>query len=385
MNPNSRLLHNICFVYVMAILLAGCQRPQVIGVHCPKKSSLALSYQPHFKVDYYDGFKVITIWGRDTADVTERYVLLPAGKPAPIGFENATLIEKPVRGSVALATTHTALYSKLGIVDSLFAVGNAAMIFDTAVLTAIHTGRIRNVGSGEYNTELIARLRPSFVLHSGNFEGGDKMQAKLNSMGVKTVFCPEYIEQNPLARAEWIKFLAAFYDLEEKADSLFKITEKNYLKLKQLAVAVKRKPSVFCNMPYKEVWYMPTGNNYTAQLIADAGGDFLWKNEKPNNGLNLTLDFEAVYARAAHADVWLVNALVNSLREIALADPRNKNFDAFRRQNVYNYTRRTTTNGGIDYWESGVVNPDIALADLIKIFHPQLLPNHQLYYYKKLQ
>jgi iron complex transport system substrate-binding protein len=41
--------------------------------------------------------------------------------------------------------------------------------------------------------------------------------------------------------------------------------------------------------------------------------------------------------------------------------------------------------GANDYWESGSVNPHLILADLITIFHPDLLPGHQLVYYKQLQ
>lgn len=32
-----------------------------------------------------------------------------------------------------------------------------------------------------------------------------------------------------------------------------------------------------------------------------------------------------------------------------------------------------------------MVHPDVILADLIRIFHPDLLPNHELYYYQRLK
>jgi iron complex transport system substrate-binding protein len=47
---------------------------------------------------------------------------------------------------------------------------------------------------------------------------------------------------------------------------------------------------------------------------------------------------------------------------------------------VYNNNRRTTPNGGNDYYESAVVNPDIILRDLVKIFHPDLVEDDFVYY-----
>lgn len=130
---------------------------------------------------------------------------------------------------------------------------------------------------------------------------------------------------------------------------------------------------------------MPTGQNFSTQLIADAGGDFLWKDAKPNNGLNLSLDYEAVYAKAAGADIWLVNSLANTLSDVASADVKHKEFKAYKTGLVYNHNKRITPAGGSDYWESGVMSPDVLLADLICIFHPELIPGYTLHYYNKLQ
>jgi iron complex transport system substrate-binding protein len=40
--------------------------------------------------------------------------------------------------------------------------------------------------------------------------------------------------------------------------------------------------------------------------------------------------------------------------------------------------------GGNEYFETGPAHPDRILADMISIFHPELLPDHELYYYQKL-
>lgn len=129
---------------------------------------------------------------------------------------------------------------------------------------------------------------------------------------------------------------------------------------------------------------MPCGENYIAYLFADAGGNFLWKDVPATNGLNLSLDYEAVYNKAANADYWINTGLATSLEDIKNADRKNTLFKAFKQHNVYNCDLRRTKMGGIDFWESATINPDLVLADLIYILHPEILPKHQLYYYRKL-
>ena len=77
--------------------------------------------------------------------------------------------------------------------------------------------------------------------------------------------------------------------------------------------------------------------------------------------------------------------IAKSLGEIKAADKKNTFFKAYKTGNLFNNDKRNTPGGGFDFWESGVVNPDKVLADLIFIFHPELLPNHELYYYRKLK
>jgi iron complex transport system substrate-binding protein len=73
------------------------------------------------------------------------------------------------------------------------------------------------------------------------------------------------------------------------------------------------------------------------------------------------------------------------LSDIASSDTRYTQFTAFRKRRVFNNTRRRQADGANDFWEGGVLNPDLILADLVKIFHPELLPDHNLYYLERLE
>jgi iron complex transport system substrate-binding protein len=52
---------------------------------------------------------------------------------------------------------------------------------------------------------------------------------------------------------------------------------------------------------------------------------------------------------------------------------------------IFNNILRNTPEGGSDFWETGVVEPDAILRDLIKIFHPELDTGWNLKYYMQLK
>jgi len=65
-------------------------------------------------------------------------------------------------------------------------------------------------------------------------------------------------------------------------------------------------------------------------------------------------------------------------------DNRFADFKPFKNGNDH-YNKRTNDAGANDYWESGAVNPQLVLSDLIRILHPELLPKHELVYYHQLK
>jgi iron complex transport system substrate-binding protein len=373
---------------IAIIILPSCQTQtqQQTKKPCTKTSSLPIKYAKGFAVDYYDGFKIITIRDlKDSAKVLQQFVLLPANKPAPVGFENAELISTPIHKTVCVSISTTGEMGVLNLLDSIAGVTNAELIYNQQLLEKIKTNQIADVGKQEINYEKLVELHPAFVFTSGGYDGGDTLQLKLTSLHIESVPDLDFKEQDPLARAEWIKFIAAFYGNEKLADRVFNGIESRYLLLKTLAAKATTQPTVFCNLPFKEIWYMPCGENYMAQLIADAGGNFLWKDAKATNGLNLNLDYEAVYNKAANAGFWINTGFAASLHDIETADKKNTLFKAYKTGNIYTNNKRNTIAGGFDFWESGAVKPDEILADLITIFHPELLKDHDLYYYQKLR
>jgi len=377
-------------IVIAPLLFSSCKtgnhENQPAKKQCIKTSSLPVKYAKGFAIDYYDGFKVLTVKDlKDSSKVLAQFVLQRPSKAIPIGFENATSVIIPVRKTVCISATTIGEMAILNLLDSIAAVTDVDYIYNPTVIEKLKHNQIADVGKQEVNYEKLVELHPAFVFTSGGFDGGDKLELKLSSLHIISVPDLEYKEQDPLGRAEWIKFIGAFYNREAEADSIFHAIEKHYTELKALAAKAEKRPTVFFNLPFKEIWYMPCGENYMALLIEDAGGNFLWKDASATNGLNLSLDYEAVYNKAANADFWINTGFAASLKDIQSADKKNTLFKAFKTGNIYNNNKRNTTGGGFDFWESGPVKPDEVLADLITIFHPELLKGHELYFYQKLK
>jgi iron complex transport system substrate-binding protein len=193
----------------------------------------------------------------------------------------------------------------------------------------------------------------------------------------------EWLETDPIGRTEWVKLMAALLNKEDVVNAKFDSIVKEYNQLKELAATVKQKPQVIVGMPFKGSWFVPDGDSYITQFLKDAGAAYHWSDVKKTG--SLALDFETVAPIALKADFWLNPGSSNSKAEIAEKDERYTRFNPYQKGTIYNNNKRTNDIGSNDYWESGACNPHLVLADLITIFHPELLPGHQLDYHKQLQ
>jgi iron complex transport system substrate-binding protein len=128
---------------------------------------------------------------------------------------------------------------------------------------------------------------------------------------------------------------------------------------------------------------VPGGDSFIARAIHDAGAHYLWADDRSRG--SLPLDTERVFLKAAEADYWIHPSHYRSLSELYNADPRFAKFRATQISQVFNNTLQVSKNGGNNIWERGIVHPEEVLADLIKILHPDLLPEHELIYYENLQ
>ena len=185
-----------------------------------------------------------------------------------------------------------------------------------------------------------------------------------------------------LGRAEWIKFFGELFDLREKADSIFNEIKTEYLRCAELAGGATNKPKVLSGAPYKGTWYIPGGQTFMAEFYNNSGMDYFYKDNKDN--FSLALSLETVMGNFLSSDIW-VGVDVKTYEALASQDERLMLFKPAKTQKVYHYLNRTTTTGGNDFWESAMLRPDILLKDFIRIAHPELLPDWELYYLGELE
>ncbi|MEB3314427.1 MAG: ABC transporter substrate-binding protein [Cyanobacteriota bacterium] len=343
------------------------------------------AYATGFAVEYHRHYKVVTVnspWkGADTALT---YLLVQCGTPVPQGFESAQVIRVPAQRVVALSTTHLPHLDVLGQVDTLVGVDQFATVNTASVRQKIDQGHLQEFTSGRtVNLERLLAAEPDLVLTFAMGNGDTDRHDRLIQAGVPMAIVAEYLESSPLGRAEWLKFTALFFNQEARAEQVFSPIAQDYNALLQITQDLEQRPTVFTGFSYEGTWYMPGGQSYAAHLLRDAGATYLWANSEWAD--SLPLDFEAVYERAAGADFWVnVSQDWFSQADVIAADPRYGQFLALQAGRVFNNNARLNPTGGNDYWEGGLINPHWVLADLIKIFHPDLLPHHNFIYYQPL-
>ncbi|TAE55960.1 MAG: ABC transporter substrate-binding protein [Nostocales cyanobacterium] len=404
--PYSRLIFFFCQVFLIATFIIAChstkspitQNPinnnttnnTCIQNYNPNQdyfpNKAKINYATGFAVEYHNHYKVVNIknpW--QNAKTQFQYVLVQCGTPTPPGFNQAQIITVPVNSVAALSTTHLPHLDKLGLVDKLIGISNTKQVNTPAVIERIKAGKVTQVGNNSnVDIEKLLALNPDLVTTFGTGNSQTDSYGKLTEAGLKVGINAEYMEDSPLGRSEWLKFTALFFNQEEKAEKIFQEIADKYIKIAEKAQAVKNRPTVFVNFNFKGTWFMPGGKSYVAKYLNDAGGNYLWNDDQSNG--SLPLSFEVVLDRAAKADYWLNSRQSwQSLKDVVAEDSRYGDFQAVKTGNIYNNNARVNADGGNDYWEGGISNPDIVLADLIKILHPELLPEHQLFYYRKLQ
>ncbi|MEO9964599.1 MAG: ABC transporter substrate-binding protein [Reichenbachiella sp.] len=343
-----------------------------------------IKHAQRFQIIEKEGYSVISIdkpWQGSSAPI--KYLLYEDSLPAVLKSDPSYVkVKIPVQRVVCNLTTQLAFMEELGVQNRLIGFAQTQYIYSPDLAKDVEAGRIREVGpDGSLDIESILDLNPDIVL-AFNASGENRQLQKLQELGLTVVMNAGYMETSILGRFEWIKFLGRLTGKYEEASEIFDQKTIIYDSLTQLVVG-KDSPSVITGTLYGGTWFMPAGDNYGANLIHTAGGNYLWSKNETSGWLSM--DFESVFEKGYDADYWIGAASYTSLDQLMEADERYAEFEAFKNGNVYSYMARVNESGANDYFESGAVNPEKLLADHIKILHPELLPDYELYYYMKLQ
>jgi len=374
------------------LLLFSCKDIQEsTSIVQEKNTQLEIKYAEGFSVEQGDGYSIITLknpW--PGAEESYRYVLEEKGKP-PIYFDDFNkglsvfdaVVQLPVNKIVVTSTTHIPSLDMLGVTHKLVGFPNLNYISSEVARNYISEGNIKELGQNEaINTEVLIDLAPDVVV-SFAVDGSNTSLSTIKKASIPVLYNADWTETHPLGKAEWIKYFGVLFGKEKEADSIFDYIETEYFAAKKLTEKVTIKPTVMSGAMYKDIWYMPQGNSWAAQFINDANGDYLWKDSEGTGSLSMSL--ESVLEKAKHAQFWIGPGQFTSVKQFQEAHSVYNEFDALKKEQVYTFTAKKGATGGVLYYELAPNRPDLVLKDIIAILHPDLLPEHELYFFSKVE
>ena len=384
--------HLIWLVCLLIPVLFGCKAKKNSDAADASNADSALvadsnvcivpKYAKGFQVTYTDkGYCLLDIKDPQKEEGGDSYhfALKPRGvniDETPAGY---TVIETPVRSTICMTSLQLSNFIKLDKLDAVVGITSTRHLFNADMQKRLDDGKTHKIGiEGNFDNEIIMGINPDVILISPFKRGG---YDALTEVGIPLIPHLGYKEMTPLGQAEWIKFIGLLIGKEEKANRIFAEIENRYLELIKLTSEVKKRPVVFSGELRGGNWYAVGGKSFLAQLFKDAGADYFLKDDVRSGGVSL--DFETVYSQAAYADYWrIVNSYKGEFTYDVLQaeDVRYADFQAFKKKQVVycNMSQKP-------FYESMPVEPEVVLADLIAVFHPQLLPNHTPRYYELLK
>lgn len=388
------MLHDLkIFAAILCSLLCSCaggasgsstriKRIALDATQCEKIVDLDMvKYAEGFSIKEFEGIKLVEITDPAAENSTiYRYALVPRNsKEEVIIPEEYEPLEVPISRAICMTTLQLSPFIKLSQSDKIVGVTSTRFLHNEQLNRRLQDGSLSRIGiEGEFDTEVVLSLSPELILISPYKRGG---YDSVKNLGIPMLAYLGYKELSALGQAEWIKLVGLLLGCDQRAAQQFEAIESRYCELMGLVKNVEHRPKVLSGELHSGNWYVVGGQSALAQQFRDAGADYFMANDNKSGGFYV--DFESVYWQGHDADYWrILNNFEGeySYENLIASDARYLDFDALKKRNVIYCNLRTTP-----FYENTPMEPEIVLADLIKIFHPQLLEAHQPKYYQKLQ
>lgn len=351
------------------------------------------------------------------------------------GSRDTISISQPLGRLIVTSTSYIGFLDAVGADSVIVGVSGGEYVCDSSVTAGLSNGTVVDIGydaSPDY--EKIMALKPDLLLTYSVSPVKSQFFSKLESLGIKTFIVNEHLERHPLARAAYIRLFGALTGNMAAADSVLKIVSENYISLRdsvqgglgandayasdkgELNAGDEKQGSdgtegntpkprkILVNIPYKDQWFVPGQESYLTTLFKDAGGEIL--GAKSGSSVSGQISVETAYSLSKEADLWMNVGWCQTLEQLLSVNPLFEDFLRNIQRNasaigysgtkgcatnscdtsasvVWNDNNRLNPNGGNDFWESGVVRPDLLLRDLIGIFRGE--DNRTPIYYKSIK
>ena len=348
------------FVVVVLLALSACTSSVKVNDRQDDRQAQLLT------MEQGNGFTLVTVANPWKGGVLHRYVLVPRDAELPHDLPEGTIVRTPVKRALVYSSVHTSLLRELGAIDAVRGIVDRQYFVDSLLLADVDAGNVADCGNSMNPTvEKVIDMQPDAILLSPY---QDASYGQITQLDIPIIECADYLEYDPLGRAEWMKFYGLLVGQRERADNLYDAVVNAYDDVKQVAAQAASRPTVVTEMVISGVWSVPGGQSYMARIIRDAGGDYLWADD--DNTGSLSLDFNQVLARAQQADYWFLKwTNINSLKDLQGAYELNKEMEAFKNKRVYVCDTEKSR-----FFDRVPFHPDLLLREFAAIMHPELFP-----------
>jgi iron complex transport system substrate-binding protein len=379
----------LCVVIVPIFLfIFSCQKKgqETIKQDNNKKASITTSgidsiyYAKGFQIETCPDYYLVRIYNPwNTGKILKTYLLAPRSKKLPEHLPEGIVIRTPPEKTVCFSSVVCGIFNELDVLSTLVGVAEPQYIDIPYVKGRLSDGKIQDVGlAANPSIEKLILTEPDVIFSNPINETSLNSLEQLN---IPIFSCVEYMENHPLGQTEWIRLIGLLFDRRERADSLFFETVRSYNELKKMTDSVPNCPTVFTELKYGNFWYMPGGKSYLSYMLRDARADYILKDNLATG--SIPFSFETVLDKAEKADFWLIKYFSPqelTYKQLAADFANYTLFDAYKKRTVYACNTFTTP-----YYKELSLHPDWVLKNLIKIFHPELLPNYQPRYYTEIK
>lgn len=347
-------------------------------------SDSKIRYAEHFGLEKLGPLTVVRVsgqlreWGQGSREVErleDVVVLRPRGDttPLPDRLSRVPVIETPVRTVATNEEGDEAFLQALDATDRLVAVGGPHT-FDDEVHQAVKNGRLKQLGYSWHappNLDVAIQLDPDvFFMQLASLDHAPVLP-RARKLGVATVPVLRSLERDYLGRAEWIKYFGAFLGREEQAAAVFAKVEERVRTLRaRVREEGRRVRTLWAYSAGRQKW-MTTVRGPDAQLLEDAGGENPFRApEDPREKRIEAVSTERLLEKGGQARCWIIGDVhATGLPSSRVMD----GFRAWKEDCLYGNTKRNKRGGnGLDWYQRGLVRPDIVLADLVAILNPSV-------------
>lgn len=378
---------NYRFLFGLFILglLASCngkQSNQEAPNNQSKQSEVGVKYATRFNIVHFDDYTRVTIknpWHENPETPYAIYYLYKSDSTQLP--DNGFKIKIPLKSVIVNTFSYFEFLNQINEIDKVTGVTDAFRIYNPYILKRLSEKKITDLGDPfRPDLERTMSLKADALIVSA-YNQQDTYNERLLDIGMPIIYSLEWMENTPLARSEWIKLMAAFFDKATLADSIFNEIESRYMAVKKKVENISEKRTVMAGDNFQGTWYVPGGNSFNAFLFREARFDYYYKNNQESGSIGL--DIETVLTQFGNAQYWF-GCEANSYTELAAKDKKYMLLQSVKNKKVFNNRNRTTRAGGNDFFESATTHADLVLSDLIKAVYPELFPEGTFTYIKPL-